>query len=60
MKDLDREVLATLPQDVFELLAQYLAGAVVRVDDVVADLELDVLEDHDLRFEFLVLQMRFH
>jgi hypothetical protein len=43
VKDLDREVLALLAEDLLDLLIQHLARAVVRVDDVVAELELDEL-----------------
>ena len=44
VEDLDREVLALLAEDLLLLLLEDLAGAVVRIDDVVADLELDVLD----------------
>jgi hypothetical protein len=44
VEDLDREVLAHLTQDRLVLLLEDLAGPVVRVDDVVADLEQDVLD----------------
>jgi hypothetical protein len=44
VEDLDREVLATLAEDLHLLLLQHLAGAMVRVDDVVTELELDVLD----------------
>ena len=44
MQDLDREVLALLAKDVLELLADDLACSVMRVDDVVANLELDMRE----------------
>jgi hypothetical protein len=43
VEDLDREVLADLTQDVLVLLLDDLAGAVVRIDDRVADLEVDAL-----------------
>jgi hypothetical protein len=42
VEDLDREVLAALTKDLFHLLSEDLAGAVVRIDDAIADLELDV------------------
>jgi ABC-type cobalamin transport system permease subunit len=44
VEDLDREVLAHLAEDRLLLLLDDLAGAVVRIDDVVAELELDVLD----------------
>jgi hypothetical protein len=43
MEDLDRQILAPLAEDLLLLLLDHLAGAVMRIDDVVADLELDVL-----------------
>jgi hypothetical protein len=42
VEDLDRQVLATLAEYVLDLLAQDPPRAMVRVDDAVADLELDV------------------
>jgi hypothetical protein len=44
VEDLDGEVLAPFAEHLHLLLLQHLAGAVVRVDDVVAELELDVLD----------------
>jgi hypothetical protein len=44
VQDLDGEVLTLLTEHLLALLLQDLAGAVVRVDDVVAELELDVLD----------------
>ena len=44
VEDLDREVLALLAEDLLRFLLEDLAGPVMRVDDVVADLELDVLD----------------
>ena len=44
VEDLDREVLAALAEHLHLLLLQHLARAVVGVDDVVAELELDVLD----------------
>jgi hypothetical protein len=48
VKDLDGEVLPALAEDVLHLLAQDLARAVVRIDDAVTDLELDVLKRLDV------------
>jgi hypothetical protein len=48
VEDLDGEVLALLAEDLLLLLAEDLAGPVMRVDDVVADLELDRLDLTDL------------
>jgi len=47
VEDLDREVLALLTEDLLVLLLDDLAGAMVRVDDVVTQLELDVLDFSD-------------
>ena len=47
VKDLDGEVLAGLTEDLLVLLLDDLAGAMMRVHDVVADLELDVLHLDD-------------
>jgi hypothetical protein len=43
VQDLDRQVVARLTQDVLGLLLDDRAGAVMRVDDRVADLEVDAL-----------------
>jgi hypothetical protein len=43
VEDLDREVLPLLSEDLLLLLLQDLAGPVMRVDDVIADLVLDLL-----------------
>jgi hypothetical protein len=43
VQDLDRQVLALLAEDLLLLLLEDLAGTMVWVDDVVAELELDVL-----------------
>jgi len=48
VQDLDGEVLTLLTKDLLVLLLEYLAGPVVRVDDVVADREIDVLDDASL------------
>jgi hypothetical protein len=48
VEDLDGEVLAAFAQYVLDLLAQNLARAVVRIDDAVPDLELDVRERLDV------------
>jgi hypothetical protein len=42
VEDLDREVLAALAEDLARFLLEDLAGPVVRIDDVVADVELDL------------------
>jgi hypothetical protein len=39
VQDLDRQVVALLPQETPALLLQYDPGPVVRVDDVVAGIE---------------------
>jgi hypothetical protein len=44
VEDLDGEVLALLTEDLLDLLLEDLAGAVMRIDDVVAYFELDVLD----------------
>ncbi len=46
MEDLDRQVLARLAEKILGLLGEDDAGAVVRVDDVVTDVEVatEVLE----------------
>jgi hypothetical protein len=43
VEDLDREVLAHLAEDLLVFLLDDLAGPMVRIDDVVADLEVDAL-----------------
>jgi len=49
VEDLDREVLLLLTEDLLALLFEDLAGPVMGIDDVVADLELDQLRlDGDL------------
>jgi hypothetical protein len=58
VQDLDREVLATLAQDLLELLADHLSRPVMGIHDVVADFELDVLDLHLGDLE--VLQVLFH
>jgi len=47
VEDLDGEVLALLAEDLLVLLLDDLAGAMMRVDDVVTELELDVLDFPD-------------
>jgi hypothetical protein len=42
VQDLDRQVLAALPEHFLLLFADHLACAVVGIHHVVADLELDV------------------
>src|SRR4051812_37900343 len=54
MKDLDREVLAHLAQDVLLFLLDHLAGPVMGIDHVVTDLEIDVL---DLTLDLEVLDV---
>jgi hypothetical protein len=50
VKNLDREVLAYLAEDVLLFLLYDLAGPVMGIDDVVTDLELDMLGlDDDLQ-----------
>jgi hypothetical protein len=44
VKDLDREVLAPFAEYLHLLLLQHLPRAVVGIDDVIAELELDVLD----------------
>jgi hypothetical protein len=44
VEDLDGEVLTLLTEHLLALLLQDLAGAMMGVDDVVAELELDVLD----------------
>jgi hypothetical protein len=52
VEDLDRQVLTLLTEDLASLLLEDLARAVVRVDDVVADVELDYCD-----FDFKVLDL---
>ena len=54
VKDLDREVLAYLAEDVLLFLLDHLARPMMRVDHVVADLEIDV-DDFALDLEILDL-----
>jgi hypothetical protein len=56
VEDLDRQVLPALAEDLLLLLLQDLTRAVMRVDDVVPDLELDVLE---LGYQVEVLEILF-
>jgi hypothetical protein len=58
MEDLERQVFAALPEDVLLLLLEDGAGAVMGIDDAVADLEVDLLEDDD-GFEFLEVSLQF-
>jgi hypothetical protein len=44
VEDLDREVLATFAEHLHLLLLQHLASAVMGIDDVVTQLELDELD----------------
>ena len=44
VEDLDREVLAAFAEHLHLLLLQHLARAVMGIDDMVAELELDVLD----------------
>jgi hypothetical protein len=43
VEDLDREVLPHLAEDLLVFLLDDLSGSMVRIDDVVADLEIDAL-----------------
>jgi hypothetical protein len=43
VEDLDGQVIAALAEDLLLLLLDDLSGAVVRIDDVVADREVDAL-----------------
>jgi hypothetical protein len=56
VQDLDGEVLAPLAEDLLLLLLEDLAGAVMRVYDVVADLEVEAF---DLTADLEVLQVVF-
>jgi hypothetical protein len=56
VQDLDGEVLAPLAEDLLVLLLEDLAGAVMRVYDVVADLEVEAF---DLTADLEVLQVVF-
>jgi hypothetical protein len=44
VEDLDGEVLPAFAEDLHLLLLHHLAGAVMRIDHVVAELELDVFD----------------
>jgi hypothetical protein len=55
VEDLDREVLALLAEDLLLLLLEDLAGPVMRIDDVVPDLVLDL---GDLYLEVCDLLLR--
>jgi hypothetical protein len=52
VEDLDREVLTLLTEDAPDFLAGDQACTVVRVDDAVAQLEVDVLENEGDLVEF--------
>jgi len=58
VEDLDREVFLLLTEDLLALLLEDLAGPVMRIDDVVADFEIDALrlngdlEVLDLLFDY--------
>jgi hypothetical protein len=56
VQDLDGEVLAPLAEDLLVLLLEDLAGAVMRVYDVVSDLEVEAF---DLTADLEVLQVVF-
>jgi hypothetical protein len=47
VEDLDRQVLALLPEDLLEFFPQDLAGAVMGIDDAVPDLELDMRDGYN-------------
>jgi hypothetical protein len=55
VQDLDREVLALLAEQLLLLFLEDLARSVVRVDDLVADLELD---RRGLRLEIEVVELQ--
>src|SRR3954453_10356260 len=55
VEDLDREVLAYLAEDVLLFLLDHLAGPMMGIDHVVADLEIDV-DDFALDLEIFDLQ----
>jgi hypothetical protein len=42
VQDLDGEVLALLTEHLLDFLLEDLPGPVMRIDDIVADLEIDV------------------
>jgi hypothetical protein len=44
VEDLDRQILAALAEDLLLLLLDHLAGPVMGIDHMVADLEVDVLD----------------
>jgi hypothetical protein len=44
VQDLDRQILACFTEHLHLLLLQHLPGAVVWIDDLVAELELDELD----------------
>jgi hypothetical protein len=48
VEDLDRQVLALLAEELLALLAEHDTGPVVRIDDVVANLEVLALQHLDL------------
>jgi hypothetical protein len=55
VEDLDRQVLALLTEYLLDLLGTNLACPVVRVDDVVPELELDELDlDLDLHIDLAI------
>jgi hypothetical protein len=58
VKDLDGEVLALLTEDLLVLLLDDLAGPVMRIDNVVTEFELDVL---DFSYDLEILEeLRFY
>jgi hypothetical protein len=54
VEDLDGQILASLAEDLLVLLLDYLPGSMVRIDDVVADREVDALR---LALELEVLDL---
>jgi len=44
VEDLDRQILPALAEDLLLLLLHHLAGPMMGIDHVVADLEVDVLD----------------
>ncbi len=57
VEDLDREVLAALAEHLFLLLAQDPSGPMMRIDDAVANFELDIRER---LYALKIIQVLFH
>jgi hypothetical protein len=56
VEDLDGQILAALAEDLLVLLLDDLSGAVMRIDDVVADREVDALR---LSLELEILDLLY-